>query len=87
MKTVKEVSRMTGLSIRALHHYDAIGLLPPSSTTAAGYRMYDDAALERIAAALEYNAAALSSHWEQLAAGAQGAGQFSLNPSAGQRPV
>ena len=48
MKTVKEVSRMTGLSIRALHHYDAIGLLPPSSTTAAGYRMYDDAALERL---------------------------------------
>ena len=44
-------------------------------------------ARERIASALEYNAAALSSHWEQLAAGAQGAGQFSLNPSAGQRPV
>ena len=48
MKTVKEVSRMTGLSIRALHHYDAIGLLRPSSTTAAGYRLYDDAALERL---------------------------------------
>lgn len=48
MRTVKEVSRLTGLSIRALHHYDAIGLLPPSSTTAAGYRLYDDAALERL---------------------------------------
>ena len=26
MKTVKEVSRVTGVSVRALHHYDAIGL-------------------------------------------------------------
>jgi len=48
MKTVKEVSRLTGLSVRALHHYDAIGLLKPSSTTQAGYRLYDDAALERL---------------------------------------
>lgn len=48
MKTVKEVSRLTGLSIRALHHYDAIGLLRPSGTTAAGYRLYDGAALERL---------------------------------------
>ena len=48
MKTVKEVSRLTGLSVRALHHYDAIGLLRPSRTTPAGYRLYDDAALERL---------------------------------------
>ena len=48
MKTVKQVSRLTGVSVRTLHHYDAIGLLPPSATTPAGYRLYDDDALERL---------------------------------------
>ena len=48
MKTVKEVSKLTGVSVRTLHHYDAIGLLPPTSVTEAGYRLYDDAALERL---------------------------------------
>ena len=47
MKTVKEVSRITGVSVRTLHHYDAIGLLKPTAVTEAGYRLYDDAALER----------------------------------------
>lgn len=48
MKTVKEVSLLTGVSIRTLHHYDEIGLLRPTQTTAAGYRLYDSAALERL---------------------------------------
>ena len=48
MRTVKEVSEMTGVSIRTLHHYDKIGLLKPTSVTEAGYRLYDDAALERL---------------------------------------
>lgn len=48
MKTVREVSRITGVSVRTLHHYDAIGLLKPTAVTEAGYRMYDDAALERL---------------------------------------
>jgi DNA-binding transcriptional MerR regulator len=48
MKTVKQVSRLTGISVRALHHYDAIGLLKPSQVTGAGYRLYDDAALSRL---------------------------------------
>ena len=48
MKTVKEVSKLTGVSVRALHHYDTIGLLKPSQVTEAGYRLYDDAALERL---------------------------------------
>ena len=48
MKTVKEVSKITGVSVRTLHHYDAIGLLEPSQITAAGYRLYDDAALRRL---------------------------------------
>lgn len=48
MRTVNEVSQLTGISVRALHHYDAIGLLKPSKITEAGYRLYDDAALNRL---------------------------------------
>ena len=48
MKTVKEVSRLTGVSVRTLHHYDAIGLLSPTKVTEAGYRLYDDRAMERL---------------------------------------
>ena len=48
MKTVQEVSRLTGVSVRTLHHYDAIGLLKPTKVTEAGYRLYDDAALSRL---------------------------------------
>lgn len=46
--TVKEVSEISGVSIRALHHYDHIGLLPATQVTDAGYRLYDDTALERL---------------------------------------
>ena len=48
MKTVKEVSELTGVSIRTLHYYDQIGLLHPAGMTDAGYRLYDDTALERL---------------------------------------
>lgn len=48
MKTVQEVSKLAGISIRTLHHYDAIGLLSPTTTTEAGYRLYDEDALERL---------------------------------------
>lgn len=48
MKTVTEVSRLAGISVRTLHHYDAIGLLKPSRVTEAGYRLYDGAALRRL---------------------------------------
>lgn len=48
MMTVHEVSQISGVSIRALHHYDKIGLLPATEVTDAGYRMYDDTALERL---------------------------------------
>jgi DNA-binding transcriptional MerR regulator len=52
MMTVGEVSALTGVSIRTLHHYDRIGLLPPSAMSEAGYRLYDDASLERLSAIL-----------------------------------
>lgn len=48
MMTVNEVSKLTGVSIRALQYYDTIGLLPPAGYTEAGYRLYDDAAMERL---------------------------------------
>lgn len=48
MMTVHEVSKRTGVSIRTLQYYDKIGLLPPAEYTQAGYRLYDDAALERL---------------------------------------
>ena len=48
LKTVQEVSKLAGISIRTLHHYDAIGLLSPTTTTEAGYRLYDETALERL---------------------------------------
>lgn len=56
MRTVKEVSQLSGVSIRALHHYDAIGLLRPSRVTEAGYRLYDDRALERLQMILLFRA-------------------------------
>ena len=48
MMTVHEVSKRTGVSIRALQYYDKIGLLPPAEYTQAGYRLYDDTALARL---------------------------------------
>ena len=48
MRTVHEMSELTGVSVRTLHHYDAIGLLKPTKVTEAGYRLYDDAAVSRL---------------------------------------
>lgn len=48
MKTVKEVSILSGVSVRTLHHYDKIGLFPPTALSEAGYRLYDDEALIRL---------------------------------------
>ncbi len=48
MQTVHGVSQLAGISVRALHHYDAIGLLKPATVTEAGYRLYDDAALAKL---------------------------------------
>ena len=48
MKTVHEVSELSGVSIRTLQYYDRIGLLSPADRTEAGYRLYDNAALEKL---------------------------------------
>ncbi len=38
---IKEAARIAGVSVRTLHHYDAIGLLVPKLRSPAGYRLYD----------------------------------------------
>ena len=48
MKTVKEVSELTGISVRTLHYYDEIGLFKPTEVTEAGYRLYDDKAIDKL---------------------------------------
>ena len=48
MRTVKEMSELTGISIRTLRYYDEIGLLKPTELTKAGYRLYDNKALEKL---------------------------------------
>lgn len=48
MKTVKEVSELTGVSVRTLRYYDEIDLLKPAEVTEAGYRLYDDHSLKKL---------------------------------------
>jgi DNA-binding transcriptional MerR regulator len=54
MYSVSEVARVAGVTVRTLHHYDAIGLLRPSGRTRSGYRRYGDADLERLQEILFY---------------------------------
>jgi len=54
--TVSQVARMAGISVRALHHYDEIGLLRPSGRSEAGYRLYAPADLERLQQVMFYRA-------------------------------
>ena len=48
MYKINEVSKLTGVSIRMLHHYDNIGLLEPSKRTNSNYRMYNDDDIARL---------------------------------------
>lgn len=48
MKTISQVAKLTGVSVRTLQYYDEIGLLPHSELTEAGYRLYDDGALQTL---------------------------------------
>lgn len=48
MKSISQVARLTGISIRTLQYYDEIGLLKPSELTASGYRLYNDEALQTL---------------------------------------
>ena len=57
--TVGAVATLTGVSVRTLHHYDHIGLVVPSVRTAAGYRGYTDADIERLHLVLVYRSVGL----------------------------
>ncbi len=48
MKTISQVAELTNISTRTLQYYDEIELLKPSALTSSGYRLYDDAALEKL---------------------------------------
>lgn len=54
MYTVKQLSRLAGISVRTLHYYDEIGLLEPSSVGENSYRYYGDSALLRLQQILFY---------------------------------
>ena len=52
--TVGEVARLSGVSVRTLHHYDSIGLLSPGARSPSGYRLYREADLRRLRQVLFY---------------------------------
>lgn len=52
--TVRQLARLAGVSVRTLHHYDAIGLLNPGRRSAAGYRLYGPPDLLRLQQILFY---------------------------------
>ena len=52
--TVGQVAEAFGVTVRTLHHYDAIGLVVPNGRTPAGYRLYTDADLARLATVVTY---------------------------------
>jgi len=54
MYTVKQLADLAGVTIRTLHHYDEIGLLPPTRVSPSGYRQYDDSAVLRLQQILLY---------------------------------
>jgi MerR family transcriptional regulator, thiopeptide resistance regulator len=58
--TVKQLSGLAGISVRTLHFYDEIGLLPPTRVGANGYRRYDDQAVLRLQQILFYKELGLS---------------------------
>lgn len=46
--TVRQVAELAGVTVRTLHHYDALALLTPSARSAAGYRLYGESDLLRL---------------------------------------
>ena len=60
MYTVKQLSTLAGISVRTLHHYDAIGLLKPETVGANGYRYYGDESVLRLQQILFYRELDLS---------------------------
>ena len=60
MRTVSEVARLTGVTVRTLHHYDELGLLRPGERSEAGYRLYSYDDLARLREILIWRALGFS---------------------------
>ncbi len=58
--TIKKLAQMAQVSVRTLHHYDAVGLVVPGSRSASGYRLYGEAELLRLQQVLFYRELDLS---------------------------
>lgn len=71
--TVGELARLAGVTVRTLHHYDDIGLLPVSGRTPSGYRTYDDADVDRLRAIITYRELGLGLDEIARAVGSDGA--------------
>jgi len=56
MRTIGEVSELAGVTVRALHHYDEIGLLSPRARSDGGYRLYSYDDLARLQEILVWRA-------------------------------
>ena len=52
--TVGQMADLAGVTVRTLHHYDALGLLTPGTRSQAGYRLYEDVDCERLQEILFY---------------------------------
>jgi MerR family transcriptional regulator, thiopeptide resistance regulator len=53
-RSVSEVAQLAGVSVRALHHYDEVGLLVPSARSENGYRRYSDDDIRRLLSSLVF---------------------------------
>lgn len=60
MLKIGEIADRAGVTVRALRHYDEIGLLRPTTRSRAGYRLYSRADLERLTGIVALRAAGLS---------------------------
>lgn len=83
--SVGQVSRLAHVTVRALHHYDDVGLLRPSMRTDAGYRSYSDADLERLQRILCYRELEFSLDDITTILDGDAAGQEGWYEDAGQR--
>jgi len=60
LRSVSELARLSGVTVRTLHHYDEIGLLVPTDRSRAGYRLYDESDVQRLAQIVAYRATGMS---------------------------
>lgn len=83
--TVGDLAKLTGVTVRTLHHYDEIGLVRPSARSAAGYRLYDDGDVLRLQQVLLHRELGLP--LEQIAAVLDAPGFQRVDALRAQRAV